>query len=157
MAASKLFEVPAYGARTLSRLSSLSEAECAELVEAVYARRPVLKWAPPIAGPIAFLGWMFLFGRGTDVLEGTRWDVLAFLRDLGSVGFLMMILLGYGVAITLALIVATVVPRVLLRRELHRCLTSPACFRCGYSLSGLEIRGSKIRCPECGRPSPAGR
>lgn len=146
MAASKLFDVPAYGARTLSKLSSLSEAECAELVEAVYARGPVLKWGPPIAGLIAFLGWMFLFGRGTDVLENTRWDVLA-VPGLG-------ILLGYGVAIPLAFVVATVVPRVVLRRALCHCLFSPACFWCGYSLRGLETHDSRIRCPECGRLSP---
>ncbi|MHC4108282.1 MAG: hypothetical protein ACYSTY_09390 [Planctomycetota bacterium] len=146
MAKRKPFDVPAYGARTLSTLSGVPETECAELVKAVYARRPVLKWGPPIACPIAFLGWMFLFGRVTDVLEKTRWDVLALPGGA---------LLGYPIAITLALVVATVVPRAVLRRALRHCLYSPACFWCGYSLRGLEIHESRIRCPECGKFSPA--
>jgi hypothetical protein len=157
MARTRQSGVPAHGARTLSALTGLAETECLELVEAIYNRRPALKWIPPIAAPLSFLGWMFVYGRTLDTLENTRWDLVAFFNQMGVFGVAASILLGFGVAITLAVILATVVPRAVLRRELHRCLYSPACFWCGYSLSGHEAPESRVRCPECGRPSPVAR
>ena len=157
MAKTRQSGVPAHGARTLSALTGLAEADCLDLVEAIYDRRPALKWIPPIAAPLAFLGWMLVYGRTTDMLENTRWDLLAFFDRMGVFGVAASILLGFGVAVTLAVILATVVPRAVLRRELRRCLYSPACFWCRYSLSGLEADNSTIRCPECGRLSPVAR
>ncbi len=154
MSKPKQSSLTAYAARTLSRHSGLPDAECLGLVDGVIKRRPLLKWVPPIAAPLAFLGWMFVFGRTTDILEDTRLDLLASLYRLGLLGFVIAILLGYGVAVALAIIAATVIPRAVLRHELSRCLSLPACFWCGYLLSGLEVRNSKIRCPECGGSSP---
>ncbi len=50
----------------------------------------------------AFFAWMFMFGRGTDALEGTRWDILATARTFGDAGLVLIILAGYGIAIALA-------------------------------------------------------
>jgi len=97
---------------------------------------------------------MFLFGRVTDALEGTRWDILAWLTQSGVLGSVGALVLGYGVAITLALVISVLIPRAVLRRELFRHLYSPACFWCGHSLRGLRRINGRIRCPECGRQSP---
>ena len=150
----KQSSLPAYAVRTLSRRSGLPHAECLGLVDGVLKRRPLLKWVPPIAAVLAFCGWMFVFGRTTDILENTRLDLLAFLHRLGLLGYVIMFLLGIGFAFALAIIAGTVIPRSVLRHELSRCLSLPACFRCGYLLRGLEVRNSRIRCPECGGSSP---
>ncbi len=138
----------------LRHLTELRSADCSELVGAVYARKPGVKWIAPVAGPIAFLGWMFLFGRVTDALEGTRWDILAWLTQSGVLGSVGALMLGYGVAITLALVISVLIPRAVMRRELLRHLYSPACFWCDHSLRGLRRINGRIRCPECGRQSP---
>ena len=140
--------------RALAELTGLPLADCSELVDAIYKRRPALKWTPGISAILTFLGWMFAFGRVTDALEGTSWDVLALLRQLGVLGVLGALMLGYGIAITLALVVGTIIPRAILRRQLLHHLYSPACFWCGYSLCGLQRRNAAIHCPECGQLSP---
>ncbi len=114
----------------------------------------MIKWVSPIAGPIVFLGWMFVFGWTTDLLEGSRWDILAYLAGHGAFGIVATILLGWGLAITLAVVAGTLVPRAALRRALFHHLYSPTCFWCGYSLRGLPRQNASVPCPECGRHSP---
>lgn len=147
-------DLRAHGARFLSERSGLPELDCPEYIQAIYTRRRVLKWVPPAAAALAFFGWMFAFGRITDILENTNWDLLAFLYQLGLPGWTIVVVLGYGIATALAIVLAAVIPRTVLRHEVRRCLHSPACFWCAYSLRGLEIRDSRVRCPECGRSSP---
>ena len=148
---------PQYAVNTLSKLSGLSSGQCAELVGAVYARKRHYKWIPEVTAALAFLGWMFVFGRTTDALENTDWDLLASLGKFGIGGFAITLLLGYGVALALAFLLGRVVPRAVMRRELKNYLCSPACFFCGYSLRGLDVQRSAIRCPECGKTSPVAR
>ena len=136
-------------------MSGLSVSECDALVAAIYERRPFLKWLPSVAGTAASVGWIALFGRTTDALEGTRWDLLGYLHTLGFVGLLVAAFLGFGVAIGLGFALGYALPRMALQRVLRRHLYGPACFWCGYSLIGLQLLGGTIHCPECGRRSPA--
>ncbi len=142
---------PQYAVDILSKLSGLSPGQCAKLVDAVYTRKPHYKWLPEAAAGLAFLGWMIVFGWTTDALEKTDWDPFG---RLGIARLAVMLLLGYGVAIALAVVFGRLIPRVVMRRELKNCLCSPACFFCGYSLRGLDVQLSAIRCPECGKTSP---
>ena len=148
------FGSPRRAVRALSELTGLPVDRCAKLIDALYSRKPGLRWLPPLAAPIAFLGWMFIFGRVTDALEGTRWDILAFLQRADLLGFVGMLLLGYGVAIILAVVVGATFPQAVLRRLVIHHLYSPTCFWCGYSLRGLERHNAAIDCPECGKSSP---
>ncbi len=143
------FGSPRRSVRALSELTGLPEAQSAKLVDAIYARKPGLKWLSPSGAILAFLGWMSMFGWITDALEGTRWDILAFPEGA--------LLLGYGVAISLAVVVGGLIPRAVMRRQLLHHLCSPACFWCGYSLKGLQRHNATIDCPECGKPSPVRR
>ena len=107
--------------------------------DAIRERSPWIKWAQPA---VVFVGWLMVFGFATDRLGD-------------PLGLGLMMLLGPGVAIILA-VAAVVVPRVVLRRELRRCQRTPACVWCGHSLKGVASSDSSIRCPECGKPSPGG-
>ena len=146
-----------HAAGVLSELSGWPVVDCSGLVQALEARSPRVQWIQGLGPLLAFFAWMVIFGRATDALEGTRWDVLGFLEEQGPLGFLAVILLGFGVAVTLAVLVGTVIPRALLRRQVRYHLYSPACFWCGYSQRGLEISNDSICCPECGRRSPVRR
>ena len=117
----------------------------------------MVRTAPSIVSLLAAFGWMILFGRGSDALEDTAWDILGLLHDLGFLGFIMALLLGFGVAIALALISGEALRRFLLRRQFCFHLFTPACFWCGYLLKGLVRDGDYIRCPECGQRSRLGR
>ncbi len=153
MAKFNSFRPPNRAVRALCELTGLSQTDCADLIRAVAARRPLLQWISPVAMPLAGIGWIFLFGRITDLLEGTRWDILAFLAGHGIVGIAVALLLGYGVAFALAVVAGTLAPAAL-RRALFHHLYSPACFWCGYSLRELPRPDSFVLCPECGRRSP---
>ena len=141
----------------LAKQFGIGEDECRGLIDAINKRKWRVRNAPSIVGGLAFFGWMILFGRGSDALEETAWDILGLLYDLGFLGFMMAVLLGFGVAIALALISGATLRRFLLRRQFRYHLSTPACFWCGYSLQGLERAGDFIRCPECGRSSRVGR
>jgi hypothetical protein len=141
----------------LAKRFGIGEAECRSLIDAINKRKWMVRNAPSTVGGFAFFGWMILFGRGTDVLEGTAWDILGFAHDAGFLGFMMALLLGFGVAITLAVVSGLAVRRLLLRKQFRYHLFTPACFWCGYLLKGLECDGSSIQCPECGRHSRVGR
>ncbi|MCG8406073.1 MAG: hypothetical protein MI923_12825 [Phycisphaerales bacterium] len=111
---------------------------------------------PSMASLIGFFGWMIIFGKGTDVLEGhPQWDVLGFLRSLGLDGIVIVLLLGYGIAIFLGIIAYQRVRVVLLGRALRRALGGNRCLWCDYLLKGLEAKEGGVRCPECGECSPS--
>jgi len=154
MAKFNSFRAPNRAVKALCELTGLSPTDCADLIRAVAARRLLTRWISPIAAPLVALGWIFLFGRITDLLEGTRWDILAYLARHGIVGIAIALLLGYGVAFALAIVAGTLAPNAALRRALFYHLYSPACFWCGYSLRELPRQDSSVLCPECGRHSP---
>jgi hypothetical protein len=71
------------------------------------------------------------------------------------------LLMGIPVAASIGLpLVAGVLTAGWLYRKwmhpiLHDCFTRPRCVWCGYDLKGHgEMRGSYVRCPECGKASP---
>ena len=142
----------------LAKRFGIDEAECQSLIDVIDKRKRMAGAAPSIVAFLVFWAWMILFGRGTDALEDTAWDILGLLHDLGFLGFIIMaLLLGFGVAIALALISGVALRRFLLRTQFHYHLFTPACFWCGYLLKGLERDDDFIRCPECGRRSRVGR
>jgi len=134
--------------------TGLPQDVCFELVRALYARMPAVKWILPVGAPLAFFGWMLLFGRVTDVLEGTRWDLLAMLHEGGIVGGVAVASLGFGVGITLALLIGGLAPHLMLQRAVRHHLHAPACFWCGQLLRGVPPQGALVACPECGKASP---
>ncbi|MEE9129968.1 MAG: hypothetical protein V3T84_08100 [Phycisphaerales bacterium] len=137
----------------LAKRFGIDEAECRSLIDAIDNRRWMVRTAPSIVSVLASFGWMMLFGHGTDALEETVWDILGFANDAGFLGFMMALLLGFGVAITLAVVSGLALRRYLLRRQFCFHLFAPACFWCGYLLKGLGRDGDFIQCPECGRRS----
>jgi len=141
----------------LTKRFGIDEAECLSLIDAIDKRKRMAGTAPSIVAFLLFWAWMILFGRGTDALEETQWDILSLLRDLGFIGFVLSFLLGLGVAISLAIVSGVSLRRFLLRRQFRYHLFTPACFWCGYLLKGLEREGDFTRCPECGRRSRVGR
>ena len=141
----------------LAKRFGIDEAECRSLIDAIDKRKLTVRTAPSIASLLAGFGWMILFGRGGDALEETAWDIFGFFHDAGFLGFMMALLLGFGVAIALAVSSGVSLWRFLLRRQFRYHLLTPACFWCGYSLKGLERDGDFIRCPECGQRSRIGR
>ena len=137
----------------LAKRFGIDEAECRSLIDAINKRQWMVRNLPSIVGGVAFLGWMILFGRSTDALEGTAWDILGFAHDAGFLGFMMALLLGFGVAIALAVVSGLAMRRFLLWRQFRCHLFAPACFWCGYLLKGLEPHDDFTQCPECGRRS----
>ncbi|MCH8165001.1 MAG: hypothetical protein IH889_05270 [Planctomycetes bacterium] len=138
----------------LARLTRLSEAESRQLIGAIDKRKPTVRWGPSVTAGAVFFAWMVFFGTGTDFLEQTRFDVLGFLHRHGILGFIVALLLGFGIGIILATVVGVSLRRLLLRRQIQHHLFSPACFWCGYSLAGLNHADQSVRCPECGKASP---
>ena len=141
----------------LAKRFGIDEAECRSLIDAIDKRKLTVRTAPSIVSVLASFGWMILFGRGGDALEETAWDIFGFFHDAGFLGFMMALLLGFGVAIALAVSSGVSLRRFLLRKQFHYDLFTPACFWCGYLLKGLEREGDFIQCPECGRRSRVGR
>ncbi len=141
----------------LAERFGIDEVECRSLIDAIDKRQRIASSAPSVVGLIVSGGWIMFFGRGTDALEKTRWDILSLLRDLGFLGFVLGILLGLGAAIFLGLVSGVALRRFLLRKQFRYHLFTPACFWCGYLLKGLERDGSAIQCPECGGRSRVGR
>ena len=140
----------------LAKQFGIDEAECRSLIDVINKRQWRVRNAPSIVSVLAFFGWMILFGRGSDALEGTAWDLLGLLDDLGFLGFIMAFLLGFGIAIAWAVLSGATLRRFLLRRQFHYHLATPSCFWCGYILKGLEREGDFIQCPECAKCSRVG-
>lgn len=138
----------------LARLTGLSEAESRQLIGAIEKRKPIVRWVPSVAAFVGIVAWMVFFGIGTDFLEQTRFDLLGFLNRQGILGHIVALSLGVGIGVILASVAGMSLRRLLLRRQIQHHLFSPACFWCGYSLTGLDHEGSDIRCPECGKASP---
>lgn len=140
----------------LAERFGIDKDECQNLIRVIDKRKRFKKEVPSIVGGIIFVIWMFIFGRGTDVLEGTRWDILDFLWDQGFIGIILMLFLGFGIAILLATITSIILRRRFLIKQFHDHLFTPLCFWCGYSLKGLENESNFIKCPECGERSRTG-
>ena len=136
---------------------NIDKDECQGLIKAIYKRKKFKSAMPSIVGLIVFFAWMVLFGRGTDALEGTRWDILSFLIDIGPVGILLAIFSGLGIGSLLAASTAIALRRRFLSQQFHYHLFTPACFWCGYSLKGHDCDANYIKCPECGERSRKGR
>ena len=141
----------------LAKRFDIHEVECREIVNAIDKRKLMVRTAPSIVSVLACFGWMMLFGHGTHALEETAWDILGFANDAGFLGVMMVLSLGGGVAIALAVVSGLALRRFLLGRQFRYHLFTPACFWCGYSLKGLDRDGSSIKCPECGQRSRIGR
>lgn len=135
---------------------NIDKDECQGLIKAIDKRKQFKSAIPSIVGLIVIFAWMVLFGRGTDALEGTRWDILSFLIDIGPVGILLAIFSGLGIGTLLAASTAIALRRRFLSQQFHYHLFTPACFWCGYSLKGLENENNYIKCPECGERSRTG-
>ncbi|NRA56563.1 MAG: hypothetical protein HRU13_00340 [Phycisphaerales bacterium] len=60
------------------------------------------------------------------------------------------VLLGPFLALVLGAIAGFTGHFLLIDREARRCARTPACFSCGYDLSGVV----GTRCPECGAQQP---
>lgn len=139
--------------RVLSKQFGIDKYECQKLIKVIDKR---MRWKKEVAytiGSINFAIWMFIFGLGTQALEGTRWDIFKFLEGLGFIGIILAILLGFGTAIFLGTITSIILRRRFLKKQFQDHLFTPACFWCGYSLKGLENENNYIKCPECGERS----
>ena len=97
---------------SIARISGLSESDSRCCLDAIVMRKRLLYWAPGVAGLAVFFGWMIAFGKITDAVEGTRWDVLAFGESNRSfVHGTAAILVGYGIAVTLGVVVCKLLSR----------------------------------------------
>jgi hypothetical protein len=138
----------------IKRRLKLREHEAAQFIGEYQSRHRPASWWPDIASAAAFLGWMVAFGRATDALETTRFDIAAVWR--GSwLGVAALLLLSYGVAAALAIAVGFWLQTRLLLRPIRRCIELPACFNCNQSLQGVPTVDGRLTCPECGAPYPA--
>ncbi len=141
----------------LARRFNIDEVECRVLINAIDKRKPVAGAAPSIVSFIVWWAGINLYGRGTDALEGTQWDILPLLHDLGFIGFILRFVLGLGVPVFVGIVSGMTLRRFLLRRQFRYHLFTPACFWCEYSLKGHERDSSFIKCPECGKRSRISR
>lgn len=135
---------------------NIDKDECQGLIKAIDKRKQFKSAIPSIVGLIVIFAWMVLYGCGTDALEGTRWDILSFLFDIGPVGIILAIFSGLGIGTLLAASTAIALRRRFLSQQFNYHLFTPACFWCGYSLKGLENESNYIKCPECGERSRTG-
>lgn len=136
------------------QLPMLSPAEAKRVVRHLESRKRTLKFVPGAIGLMLFVGWMIVFGVGTDLLEDTKWDIINRLTELGTPGLGILFAIGPVFGIAAASIGVTASRAVLLKRELTMCLETPICVWCCYNLAGLEPHGARVRCPECGKTSP---
>lgn len=134
----------------------LSLQEARTLIRPLLSRR---RWALNLGVPAAFIvgagGWLGLLAAVTTVYE----QVTTFHPD-GSIArteatgpfgisvypLLAAAILGYGLAWLLGTVSAFAFQYGVLGREARRCVRLPACFACGYDLSGAVGE----TCPECG-------
>ena len=140
----------------LAKHFGIEKHECQKLIKVIKKRKRSIDIKSGLVFLSVSCAWMIFFGRGTDALEGTRFDILNYLNDSGPIGVILVLLLGIGTAIFLAVITAVALERRLLYRQFHYHLFTPACFWCGYSLKGLENENNYIKCPECGERSRTG-
>lgn len=131
----------------------LSELQTLAVLDALHRRLRRLSWVPNVASSGVFVLWMVIFGKGTDALEGTRYDLLAFLQRQGEIGLAFGMIHGVGMAAALAACAYIIIRRRLLFGALRHHLSTPSCFHCGYTLTGLPAPNALIACPECGNQS----
>lgn len=124
----------------------------------VFRRRHMIRneIVPAVVALVAFWGWMFLFGLGTDWLENhTAYDPFGWLRGtLGEALALLVLMLTVGPIGAMA--VAMLLGYALMIRRMRRLIAwyreTPACVHCDYDLSAVDANGDGLRrCPECGR------
>src|SRR5437899_8994231 len=100
--------------RSIARKLGGSKAEISAAVDAIVQQRWAIRQMPAILGLALAIGWMILFGRGTDALEKTRFDLLGLLQSWGAPGIVIALLLGYGIAGALLLGIPFWVRRMML-------------------------------------------
>ena len=92
---------------------------------------------------------MFVFGTTTDY-DPIENAIESHPLHLSWVWLVLMLMLGYGVAILLACVVFRLTYGWVLRPAIATHLRERTCLSCGYSLLGLTPSRARIRCPECG-------
>lgn len=108
-----------------------------------------LSLVPTGCAVLAHLGWMIGFGLVTDVLEGTRFDIMRSLTGSWH-GVVVLVMSGYGIATLLAVLVYRILRRRMIDRRVRAYRRICACLRCGYSMVGLKSDNGVAVCPECG-------
>ena len=140
----------------LAKHFGIEKDECHKLIKVIRKRKRSIDIKSGLVSLSVFWAWMIFFGRGTDALEGTRFDILNYLLDSGPIGVILVLFLGFGIAIILATITNIMLSKRLLMQQFNYHLFTPACFWCGYSLKGLDNENNYIKCPECGERSRTG-
>ena len=125
------------------------------------ARRRRWPWAVAVVAlQIAFMiGWIGLVSSTVGIYESTTTftpqGVMVRETTTGPFGITTFplffgLLLGPCMALVLGAASGLAAHGWLVDREARRCARTPACFGCGYDLSGV----AGPRCPECGQPHP---
>lgn len=140
----------------LAKQFNIDKSQCQKLIKVIRKRKRHIIVISSLVGVIAFVIWMAIFISITSVLEGTSWDILKLLGNLGVLGIIFGFFSGLGIALILSQISEVAVRRNLLIRQFNYHLLTPACFWCGYILKGLECEDRYIKCPECGERSRKG-
>lgn len=106
------------------------------------------------------VGWLLLVSNTVGIYESTTTfspqGVMVRETTTGPFGITTFplffgLLLGPCMALMLGLASGLVARSWLVDREARRCARTPACFACGYDLTGVAAP----RCPECGDAHPA--
>ena len=137
----------------LAKQFNIDKSQCQKLIKIIRKRKRHIIVISSLIGVIAFVIWMAIFISITSVLEGTSWDILEILGNLGAIGFVLGMFSGLGLALILSQVSEVAIRRHLLRRQFQYHLLTPACFWCGYVLKGLECKDHYVKCPECGERS----
>lgn len=132
----------------IAALDGLAKAHQKELVRAYVRRRRM----PRVACVIMFFVTLYFLAIAIPFVMRS----LAFIIDpvaevIGTVPLMVMIYAAM-LAIAAAAAYGSYVTRVAI--GVGGCLGRGECIACGYSLKGLERRGDRVKCPECGRESP---
>lgn len=140
--------------RRIARKLGLKATDVATVAGTIRGRSWVVRNGPGLLGVATFVAWMFIFGRGTDLLEKTRFDLLGALHKWGTVGFVLGFLLGWGIGLLLAGAVAILTGQHMLTRQIKAMPRDSngrlcVCDECLYPMAHAAP-GEVSRCPECG-------
>lgn len=152
--------------KRIARKLGLSATEVDIVAQTIRRKSWAMRNGPGLLGAGTFFAWMFIFWRGMGLLEKTRLDVLGALHRWGTFGLVLGLLLGWGVGLFLAGVVAVLVCERMLRRRIEAMPRDRGgglcvCDECLYPMEHAEP-GDVSRCPECGteyfrRGAPSGR
>jgi hypothetical protein len=140
--------------RRIAKKLGLRPTDVATVCETIRARSWFARNGPGLLGVTTLLAWVVIFGRGTDMLEKTRFDLLGTLHTWGIVGDVLAFALGWGVGLLLAGAVAVLACQRMFMRRIramprdghgHICV----CEECLYPMAHVAC-GQVSRCPECG-------